>query len=60
MLLGRMYLCGTGTPRNESLAAEWLRKAAQNGETEAQRILGDMYLKGQGVPRDCGMAEMVH
>jgi TPR repeat protein len=37
--LGWMYLNGRGIPRNDALAAAWLRKAAQAGVVEAANLL---------------------
>lgn len=33
-------------------AAEWYRKAAENGDAEGAYALGVMYLRGEGVPQD--------
>jgi hypothetical protein len=46
------YLNGIGTTRDEALAAEWLKKAANQGDNRAQSTLSDLYSKGRGVPRD--------
>jgi TPR repeat protein len=35
-----------------SQAAEWYRKAAEQGDVTAQATLGVLYSIGQGVPRD--------
>jgi uncharacterized protein len=37
---------------NKSEAALWYRRAAEQGEVEAQRALAEMYFSGDGVPRD--------
>jgi soluble lytic murein transglycosylase-like protein len=37
--LGWMYLNGRGIPRNDALAAAWLRRAAQAGVVEAANLL---------------------
>jgi TPR repeat protein len=37
--------------RNPALAAEWYRKAAEQGDAGAQGTLGLLYSIGQGVPR---------
>ena len=37
---------------NARQAAEWYRKAAEQGYAEAQYQLGIMYYKGRGVPQD--------
>ena len=33
-------------------AVKWYRKAAEQGESEAQLLLGGMYLEGEGVPKN--------
>jgi len=48
--LGASYRWGVGIPRNASLAAQWIRKAADQGYPLAERILGEMYEKGEGLP----------
>src|SRR4051794_21569754 len=37
-------------------AMRWFRKAADQGNAEAQNTIGEMYLKGQGVPQDYAQA----
>jgi hypothetical protein len=49
--LGRLYLEGTGTPKNTKQALRWLGLAANNNHRGAQALLGSMLFKGQGVPR---------
>jgi TPR repeat protein len=39
-------------------AASWFRKAAEQGEADAQGHLGAMYAQGQGVPQDYVTAHM--
>jgi TPR repeat protein len=44
---------GIGTPRNEAVAFEWLRRAAQTGHVGAMDRLIDIYLNGGlGQPQD--------
>jgi TPR repeat protein len=50
--LGTMYYEGKGVPLDRKIAADWFRKAAEQGDTYAQYRLGVMYLKGDGVPQD--------
>ena len=51
--LGVMYDHGQGVPQSDALAAEWYRKAADQGYAEAQYALGCMYSKDGGVvPQD--------
>lgn len=52
ILLGRV-LDGAG---EDQLAVEYFRKAADQGEAEAEFELGSMYLKGEGVPQDIAKA----
>jgi TPR repeat protein len=52
VLLAVMYLHGDPThAKNESLAASWFEKAAEQGNAYAQKMLGDLYEQGRGVPR---------
>ena len=47
-----MYEQGRGgLPQSDALAVEWYRKAADQGDEEAQFNLGAIYANGQGVPR---------
>jgi hypothetical protein len=39
-------------PKDYAQAMQLFRKAADQGNAEAQNAIGDMYLKGQGVPQD--------
>ncbi|MCH8931814.1 MAG: sel1 repeat family protein, partial [Nitrospinae bacterium] len=47
-----MYLYGEGVPQDYAEAAKWYRKAAEQGDAEAQAMLGLMYLNGEGVPQE--------
>ena len=47
-----MYGNGQGVPQDYAQAAAWTRKAAEQGDADAQRYLGLMYDLGQGVPKD--------
>lgn len=38
-------------------ALQWVHRAADRGDTEAQNTLGLMYLKGEGVKKDLSLAE---
>ncbi|MBR5434202.1 MAG: sel1 repeat family protein, partial [Bacteroidales bacterium] len=55
--LGKMYDDGIVVPENKTEAANWYRKAAEQGDKEAQNNLGVMYLNGEGVPQDKSEAE---
>ena len=39
-------------PQNDAEAVTWFRKAADQGNADAQNVLGLMYDNGQGVPQD--------
>ena len=47
-----MYINGRGVPQDNVQAALWLRKAAEQGNRNAQVVLGGLYSDGQGVPQD--------
>ncbi len=48
--IGAMYLLGRdGMELNESEAAQWITKAAEQGMVEAQVLLAAMYDRGMGV-----------
>ena len=43
---------GDGVPVDKTEAAKWYRKAAEQGDAEAQNKLGVCYVMGEGVPVD--------
>ena len=47
--LARMYSTGHGVPRDDVVAAKWLRRAADQGRVVAQTVLAAMYIAGRGV-----------
>lgn len=47
-----------GDEKNLKAAADWYRKAAEQGYASAQRNLGVMYSDGRGVPKDEAQAYM--
>ena len=47
-----MYRSGQGVPQNNSEAACWYQKAAEQGDSDAQKNLGDLYRRGEGVRQD--------
>jgi TPR repeat protein len=51
-----MYANGQGVRRDDAQAAEWYRRAAEQGDASAQNNLGVMLANGQGVPQDDGQA----
>jgi TPR repeat protein len=53
-----MYVEGRGVPQDDAEAARWYRKAAEQENEEAQRLLGEMYRDGRGVPKDYVQAYM--
>ena len=55
--LGLLYELGRGVPQNCSKAAEWVTKAAQNGNVAAEYNLGLRYKDGDGVPANLSQAE---
>ena len=46
------YPDGEGFRKDAALAAAWYRKAADQGDADAQGTLGFMYYRGEGVPED--------
>lgn len=52
MMTGLMYLQGDGYPRNPSIAAVWLHKAASKNSHAAQLVLGSQRLYGHGIRQD--------
>jgi TPR repeat protein len=50
--LGTCYSSGLGVTQNYTKAAEWYRKAAEQGVAGAQVNLGGCYYNGTGVARD--------
>lgn len=51
-LLGILYHNGQGVAQDYAQAAVWFRKAANQGDADAQSNLGSAYSNGQGVPQD--------
>ena len=49
--LARLYLEGTGTPRDPRQAVRWLGLAANKGQYRAQALLGSILFKGENVGR---------
>ena len=50
--LGWMYLNGLGVEQNDSIAARWYQRAAEQGDARAQNNLGILYATGRGLPRN--------
>lgn len=56
--LARLYLEGTGAPRDPRQAVRWLSLAAQKGQHQAQAMLGAMLFKGEHVRRQASRGLM--
>ncbi|MDR2875906.1 MAG: sel1 repeat family protein, partial [Methylobacillus sp.] len=54
--LGLRYESGWDVAQDEAAAAEWYRKAAEQGDREAAAGLGSLYADGRGVARDAAQA----
>lgn len=52
LYLGLLYQEGKRVEQNDSLAAYWFQKAANQGLAEAQVLLGNCYREGRGVEKD--------
>jgi eukaryotic-like serine/threonine-protein kinase len=51
-IMGRLFENGWGGPKDPGTAAEWYRKAAEQGLAKARANLGTMYYEGNGLPKD--------
>ena len=51
-----MYFNGRGVAQDYKQAVAWIRKAAEQGDAKAQRILGMTYDIGKGVVQDNKLA----
>ncbi len=52
-----MYFYGRGVAKDYAEGLSWMRKAADQGLTEAQENLGRIYANGYGVAKDQAEAE---
>ena len=50
--LGCVYSCGHGVQKDEKVAFEWFRKAAEKGYSHAMEMVGLLYQIGDGVEKD--------
>ena len=50
-LWGPPHYHGYGVPQNKAEAFKWCRKAAEQGNSDAQNVLGNLYYYGEGVPK---------
>jgi len=55
-LIGAAYAEALGKDRNDSMAADWYRRAADNGHVLAAHNLGNSHFSGTGVPQDDALA----
>ena len=55
-LMGTSYAEALGHTQNDSLAADWYRRAAETGHTLAAHNMGNIYFSGTGVAQDDAMA----
>ena len=53
-----MYAEPKGVPQDYAAAVNWLSKAADQGQPNAQFLLGAMYVDGNGLPQDFVTAHM--
>jgi len=56
--LARMYLDGTGMPRDAKYGIRWLGLAAQKGQHQAQALLGQMLFNGDRLQRQAARGLM--
>jgi TPR repeat protein len=56
--LARLYLDGTGGPKDVRQAVRWLLLASNKGQYSAQALLGHLFFKGDRVPRQAARGLM--
>lgn len=56
--LARLYLSGTGTPKDPRQAVRWLALASHKGQYQAQAMLGAMLFKGDQTKRQASRGLM--
>jgi hypothetical protein len=56
LMLGDLYLQGTGVTRDPTTAIAWVRRSAEQGYPPAESALGGAYASGNGVPQDGAQA----
>ena len=56
LLVGLAYLNGSNVAKDETAAAIWLKRAADQGQPVAQYMLGKLNQYGLGVPKDAAQA----
>jgi hypothetical protein len=52
LALARQYANGDGRSRDDRLASQWFRRAAEAGDPDAQVYYGQRLMVGKGVPQD--------
>ncbi len=57
--IGWRYDRGDDVPKDESIAAEWFTKAAEQGDEQASLILANYYVHGTGVEKDLRKAKLL-
>ncbi len=56
-IIGNLFVLGCcGVAEDAETGLEWLRKAAAQGDAEAESLLGDAYLAGRGTQKDYAQA----
>jgi TPR repeat protein len=56
LLVARAYAAGSGVDQDDTIAADWYRKAAEMGNIEAEIRMAECYRDGRGVTRDMTQA----
>jgi hypothetical protein len=56
ILVAKAYATGSGVDQDDSVAADWYRKAADLGNLEAEIRLAECYRDGKGLTRDMAQA----
>ncbi len=51
-MIGVMYTSGKGVTEDDKEAARWYRKAAEQGNVQAQLFTGMTYALGKGIPQN--------
>jgi TPR repeat protein len=56
ILVARAYAAGAGVDQDDTIAADWYRKAAETGDIEAEMRYAECFRDGKGVTRDMAQA----
>jgi hypothetical protein len=56
LLVAKAYAAGSGVDQDDTIAADWYRKAADQGNIEAEIRLAECYRDGRGRARDMAQA----